>query len=348
MKFNRIYLIIIFEFFLFNSFINIISKPSYNSYDYFNNSKYINILKKNIFNYIYIKKRKRISHINILYIKGSARLGNFFVCINNAMIFCELFGCKKIIIENNNIIFINHSIFYQKYNFTIEPNQTINCIANNCLILTNWIFFHLDLKYIGNINRLNILKKEIIKNLPHVKSHKNDLFIYIRSGDIFGRYKETISTYAQPPLCFYQNILKNFKFRNTYIISEDKLNPVIPHLLKEYSFLKYRKNKLKHDIAYIANSYNIVSAKSSLLISIIKLNDNLKFLWEYDLYLLSEKYIHLHHSVYSFPYNYTIYKMDPSSAYKKLMDRWINSNEQREMMIKEKCNNHFSIIGPRI
>ena len=274
-------------------------------------------------------------------IKGSGRLGNFFICINNAIIFCELFGCKKIIIENNNIIFINHTIFDPKYNITIEPNQEINCIVNNCLILRNWFFFHLDFKYIGNINRLYILKKEVINNLPHVKSHKNDLFIYIRSGDIFGRYKKTISTYAQPPLCFYQNILKNFKFRNTYIISEDKLNPVIPNLLKEYSFLKYRKNKLKHDIAYIANSYNIVSAKSSLLISIIKLNDNLKFLWEYDLYLLSEKYLHLHHSVYSFSYNYTIYKMDPSSSYEKLMNPWINSKEQREMMIKEKCNNLY-------
>ena len=328
--------------------MNIISEPPYNSYNYFNNSKYINNLKKNAFNYIYKKKRINITHINIFYIKGSVRLGNFFISINNAMIFCELFACKKIIIENNNNIFINHTIFDPKYNITIEPNHTINCRVSNCLILKNLFFLRLNFKYIRNINRLNILKKEIINNLPHVKSNKNDLLIYIRSGDIFGRYKKSISTYPQPPLCFYQNILKNFKFRNIYIISEDKLNPVIPNLLKEYSFLKYRKNNLKYDIAYLANSYNIVSAKSSFLVSIIKLNDNLKFLWEYDLYLLSEKYLHLHHSVYSFSYNYTIYKMDPSSSYKKLMNPWINSKEQRKMMIKEKCNKHFSIIGPRI
>lgn len=171
--------------------------------------------------------------------------------------------------------------------------------------------------------------------------------IYIRSGDIFGKLKKSISTYAQPPLCFYQNILNNFKFRYSYIISENKLNPVIPILLKEYSFLKYKKNSLKYDVAYLANSFNIVSAKSSFLVSIIKLNDKLSFLWEYNLYKLSEKYLHLHYSVYSFSYNYTIYKMDPSSSYKKLMDPWSNSQEQREMMIKEGCNNYFSIIGPR-
>ena len=283
-----------------------------------------------------------------MYIKGSGRLGNFLICINNAIIFCELLRCKKIIIENNNRIFINHTIFYKKYNFTIEPNKTINYIDNNSLILKNWFFFRLDFRDIRNVNRLYILKKEILHNLPNVKSNKDDLYIYIRSGDIFSAFKQSILTYAQPPLCFYQNILNNFKFKNAYIISENKLNPVIPNLLNEYSFLKYKKNSLKYDIAYLVNSFNIVSAKSSLFISIIKLNDKLKFLWEYDFYKLSEKYLHLHYSVYSFSYNYTIYKMNPSSIYKKLMDPWINSKEQREMMIKEKCNNCFSVIGPRI
>ena len=93
-----------------------------------------------------------------MFLKGSSRLGNFFVSINNAIIFCELLGCKKLIIEKNNIIFINHTIFYQKYNFTIKPNQEIgNCSENNCIILNNWFFFHLDFKYIGKINRLYIL-----------------------------------------------------------------------------------------------------------------------------------------------------------------------------------------------
>ena len=80
----------------------------------------------------------------------------------------------------------------------------------------------------------------------------------------------------------------------------------------------------------------------------MKLNDKIKFLWEYDFYPLSEKYLHLHPSVYTFPYNYTIYKMDSSLTYKKLMYPWINSKKQREMMMKEKCVNHFSIIKPRI
>ena len=37
------------------------------------------------------------------------------------------------------------------------------------------------------------------------------------------------------------------------------MNPVIPILLKNYSFIKYKKNNFKYDIAYLVNSFNIVS-----------------------------------------------------------------------------------------
>ena len=57
----------------------------------------------------------------------------------------------------------------------------------------------------------------------------------------------------------------------------------------QYSFIKYKKNNIKYDMAYLTNSFNIVSAKSSFLVSIIKLNDNLQYLWEYDFYKLSER-----------------------------------------------------------
>lgn len=81
---------------------------------------------------------------------------------------------------------------------------------------------------------------------------------------------------------------------------------------------------------------------------LLKLNENLKILWEYDFYKLSERYYHLHPSVYSFSYNYTIYKMNASLKYKTIMYPWKNSTTQREMMIKENCNKDFTIIKPRI
>jgi len=79
----------------------------------------------------------------------------------------------------------------------------------------------------------------------------------------------------------------------------------------------------------------------------VKLNKNLKFLWEYDFYILSERYLHLHYSVYKFSFKYNIYKMSVSENYKKLMYPFRNAERQRKCMMEEKCNNNFEIIPPR-
>ena len=180
-------------------------------------------------------------------------------------------------------------------------------------------FFYYQLNFIslGNVNRFHIFREEIINNLPKVKVHPDDLYIYIRAGDIFKIINKPCTCYAQPPLCFYTNILNKFKFRNIRIISEDRCNPILI-FLEQLNYVKFVKNNLKLDISYLANSYNTISAKSSFIVSIVKLNNNLKFLWEYDFYKLSERYLHLHYSVYTFSFNYTIYLMKPSETIKNL------------------------------
>ena len=46
--------------------------------------------------------------------------------------------------------------------------------------------------------------------------------------------------------------------------------------------------------------------------------------------------------------NYTIYKMNPSDKYKKIMERkWKKTKEQLELMINENCTkSEFEIIIP--
>jgi hypothetical protein len=192
------------------------------------------------------------------------------------------------------------------------------------------------------------LREELINNLPKVKINFDDLYIYIRGGNIFWHFNKIAPHYTQPPLCFYRRILNGFNFREVTIISEDISNPVISILLKEYSYIKYNKNNIKLDISYLANSYNIVSATSSFITSIVKLNENLKFLWEYDFYKFSERYLLLHYSVYKFSFYYTIYKMKVSDNYRKFMYPFYNSEKQRKIMLKERCDNNFHIIPSRI
>lgn len=85
------------------------------------------------------------------------------------------------------------------------------------------------------------------------------------------------------------------------------------------------------------NAYNIVGSISSFSTMIIMFNDHLIKLWEYDLYRLPEKYFHLHRDFYNYKIKYSLYKMIPTKKYKTTMFPWRNTNEQRDLMIHEKC-----------
>ena len=186
----------------------------------------------------------------------------------------------------------------------------------------------------------------IKKNLPKIELNTNDLFIHIRSGDIFDyKFHNQNANYAQPPLCFYKSVLNNFKFNKIFIISEDKKNPIIELLLKEFQEILFTNNNLEQDAAILTNAYNIVGSISSFFTTLIIINNNLKFIWEFDLYALPEKYLHLHHDIYNYPINYSIYRMNPSLKYKKEMFPWINSKKQIDLMLNEKCEN-FELIFP--
>jgi hypothetical protein len=305
-----------------------------------------NIIKKIILSSLKITRRN-INNIKTLYIKGPARFGNYFISINNAILYCEFLGCKKIIMEYNKNIYINDRTSYKKGNFTIEPNQTFNSLDNNSLILDIYFFLFNGFRYFRNINRINIFKKQLLNNLPKVVTYPNELYIYIRGGDIFKNPDKSAHNYFQPPLCFYKIILDKFKFEKVFIITEDKLNPIIPKLLSKYYYIKINKNIIKVDISYLIHSYNLVAARSTFFLTSIKFNTKLKFLWEYDFEFLYQKYLHLHYSVYNFPCYFKIYKMESSNNYRRIMYPWINSPNQRKMMIKEKCLNNFNIINSK-
>ena len=90
------------------------------------------------------------------------------------------------------------------------------------------------------------------------------------------------------------------------------------------------QNSLKEDISYLINAYNIVASISSFLNSIIQLNYNLKTLFDYNIYKISEKILSYHYDLFQFPHNnFIIYKMNPSSNYNKTMCIWKNSKKQK-------------------
>lgn len=190
--------------------------------------------------------------------------------------------------------------------------------------------------------RTELIKLEILRNLPMVKIESDELFIHIRGGDIFRSIVDNV--YAQPPLCFYEKILNKYKnFKKIYIISMDRQNIVVDALLKKYKYIIHKVNNFEYDISLLCHAYNIVVSVSSFALSSIKLNDNLKNIWEFDIMRLSTKFLFLHHHIFKFNIKYKIHTMQPSEKYINIMFKWINSKEQYKLMLEDNCPYNFVI-----
>ena len=113
--------------------------------------------------------------------------------------------------RKKNFWFIKNKIEIPINNMTIEV-----CDYNNSLLLINDINNNLFFSFFifKPEIRINFLREEIILNLPKIKTSNEYLYIHIRGGDIFDNNINIY--YSQPPLCFYQNILNNYKFSKVY------------------------------------------------------------------------------------------------------------------------------------
>ena len=308
-----------------------------------NDTKYIEEIKIKLLNEISKRAEKKITRLDTVFIIENGNFGTSLIALNNIIFYCEILGCKNIILNKYNEKghwHIKNTIFSNKTNLTIMVGEPVDCDADNtvCSYLGNFFYFPMVVRV---EIKINLIKNEILKNLPKVNFEKNDLFIHIKSGDFSNNYIS--SQYGQPPLCFYENIITNFYFNNIYLISKDKKNIIIDNLIKRYPSIKYSQNPLDKDIAYLASAYNIVTSISSFVIMIMKLNDNLKNVWEYDIYKIKEKFCHLHHHIFTFPIKYNIYTMKPSENYISEMFHWEKSESQLELMLEDNCTNNFNI-----
>jgi len=309
--------------------------------------------KENILKFIATSINKNISSIKRIIYKTGANFGNILLCLNKLIFFCEIIGCNEITLQNKAFWFIKNSTYLKDYNITInsiEDSQS-NYSENQQILNSDTIYYDSfdPFFYFYKIKpkiRIHLLNGEIMYNLPKVNISPNDLYIHIRSGDIFTNYIHP--PYAQPPLCFYYSILNNalfqsFNFSKIFLLATDNNNPIIDKLLSRFKNILYSQNSLEYDISCLINSYNLVSSISSFLNTIIMLNSNLENLWEYNIYQMNEKILQYHYDLFEFPYSFTLYRMEASSNYKTKMYIWKNSNVQRKLMIKEKCINSFMI-----
>jgi hypothetical protein len=270
--------------------------------------------------------------------------GNAILALNNLIYFCEILSCKHIYLSKQ-YWFVKKKIYDKELNITISP-FTIETWDNKSTVYINSnskIFKLFNYNYIPV--RTYILKNEILSNIRLIDTKIEDLYINIRSGnDIFKNHVRFSSLYIQPPLCFYETIIKMFNFSNIYIISNGKQNPVVNELLSSYKKIKYLHGTVEEDVAFVLSAKNLVLPSSSFSVELIKLSDNLNNLFEFNLILpINRKFWHFNDR-HLRPLKFNRFIMNPTKEYIEIMNPWIESKKQLTQMIREKCNKKFTII----
>lgn len=316
---------------------------------YSNNKITQSLLKSKFLEEISKMKNQNITQIETFFLSYNSNFGNGLIAVNNAIFFCEVVGCHNIILYQNQSgrnWLIKNPICIDKLNITIKQGPNIDCKINNilCIYEISWLIYY-PIVIIPQI-RIHLIKSEILNNLPIVDIKEDELYIHLRGGDIFQPLPLTY--YAQPPLCFYEKIIKNQNFNKYYIISMDRSNIIVNVLISKYKNIFHRINTIEYDISLLCHAYYIVASVSSFVFSAIKLNDNLKELWEYDIMRLGEKFLFLHHDIREFNIKYKIHTMKPSNPYISNMFSWKRTPEQIQMMLKDNCPNDFIITKPNI
>lgn len=115
--------------------------------------------------------------------------------------------------------------------------------------------------------------KPIFLTLKKVEKNDKNLFIHIRSGDIFSFNPHPY--YVQPPLSFYKNIIKSKEWSNISVVSQDNLNPVIDELKKDTQ-IRFFSNDLYTDLSILSNSTNLVLGFGTFGLLIYFINTSLK------------------------------------------------------------------------
>jgi hypothetical protein len=170
-------------------------------------------------------------------------------------------------------------ILFPKHFFLTEQKIDNLCQNRNVNILIKNTFF--------NIQTLNINDPEpylmkiyfqkfiypIFKVLKKITFNKNDLFIHIRAGDIFGFNPH--SYYVQPPLSYYQNIIKSKKWHKIFVVFQDDSNPVVNELKKNEK-ITFLSNDLYTDLSILTNSNNLVLGFGTFGLLIYCMNTKLK------------------------------------------------------------------------
>lgn len=264
-----------------------------------------------------------------IYIRKFGRLGNNIVQLSSAIYLSEVMNLTTIFIPNN-FCFIKNNITTSKGIRIVPvrhtPKESVP-LYHSLYMLTRGGYWPENRAYeFGN---------ETVKSIPSVNVSKDALYIHVRSGDIFSERPNRY--YGQPPLCYYESIIKKWNFKDIYILTEDTKNPVTNILVNKYNATLIITNVME-TIGYILSAKNLAMSAGTFVPSLLNLvpDDPDKKIFK------CGRGFGVVVDIWK-----KFYFTDVSPKYSKnVLMSWSNSKKQKEMMLDEKCGDMWNVVIP--
>ena len=130
-----------------------------------------------------------------------------------------------------------------------------------------------------------------------------------------------------------------------FLISIGHENPIVDILLKMYPQIIFIHGTILEDASVLINIYNLILPVSSFTYSLIRMNNNLRKIYIYDIMVKIQKVFWYTTDYYLESDKLNVYVMKPSLRYEKEMKgKWKNTKEQLNLMINENCLNSSLVL----
>lgn len=247
--------------------------------------------------------------------KWIGRFGNNLQSIRNCLHLCFSMNIRQLRIPNHRLLKSKVIDVFPN----LQPVEDEKIIEIQRMVSFQNHLLRKKFKKIKFLPKNDIKIREIIRNLVKfnfdTKSQltEKDLVIHIRSGDIFST--NVHPKFIVPPNDYYKKIIDSVNPDKIYVVAEDKLNPSINFILKEYqkNAIFHSKN-LTEDINLILQAKILVTSFGSFSTYLSYLSKNLK------------KVYSPHYHPIRYPYHNSI--IVNCGKYEKLIGKWKKSEKQ--------------------
>jgi hypothetical protein len=225
----------------------------------------------------------RISHcITAIRLTSFKRFANSLLQLTHAWMVGRSLGVKRLHIPG--FWYLREGIHHSSNGLEIRNTDELDLSADELVLAGSF----LKMKALKPLCRGRVNPRKVLRSLrPLINLDlnatayaKQDLVIHIRSGDIF---ITPHPGYGQPPLAFYQQVVRSKPWNTVRVVFEDRLNPVITPLLDwlphHCGQVEAVSGNLKDDLEVLLRARAIACGSGTFIRGISALSRNLKKLY---------------------------------------------------------------------